>query len=119
MSVKEFFALPNLRQTVLEYLKTKADFEILSDRFKKPFRAHINKHQGQQGAQIITSNGVNDSTAYADYFVSDGFHSVKCSFSQVCREEFERAYPSSVKIHTIVNMLLCVQSYKLELRCPK
>ena len=103
---------------MLEYLKTKADFDVLPDRFKKPFRAHINKHQGLQGAQHSFNDSGSDPTAYSDYFVSDGFHSVKCSFSQACREEFERAYPSSVKIHTIVNMLICVQSYKLELRFP-
>lgn len=44
MSVKEFFAFSNTKQTVLEFLKIKADFETLSDKFKKPFRAHINKH---------------------------------------------------------------------------
>ena len=46
MSVKEFFAFANIKQTVIEYLKNKADFENLHEKYKKPFRAHINKHQG-------------------------------------------------------------------------
>jgi hypothetical protein len=45
MSVKEFFAFPNIKQTVIEFLKAKADFDSLSIKHKKPFRAHINKHQ--------------------------------------------------------------------------
>ena len=44
MSVKEFFAFPSIKLTVIEFLKTKADFSILDAKFKKPFRAHINKH---------------------------------------------------------------------------
>ena len=48
MSVKEFFAFANIKQTVIEYLKNKADFENLPEKFKKPFRAHINKHLGPQ-----------------------------------------------------------------------
>ena len=55
--------------------------------------------------------------AYADYFVSDGFHSIKCCFSEICKENFDRIYPSSVRIFNIVNMLICIQSYYLELRC--
>ena len=46
MSVKEFFAFANIKQTVIEFLKAKADFENLHEKYKKPFRAHINKHQG-------------------------------------------------------------------------
>ena len=44
MSVKEFFAFGSLKATVIEYLKNKAEYENLQDKFKKPFRAHINKH---------------------------------------------------------------------------
>ena len=44
MSVKEFFAFANVKQTVIEFLKNKADFETLPDKNKKAFRAHINKH---------------------------------------------------------------------------
>ena len=44
MSVKEFFAFANIKQSVIEYLKTKADFENLHEKYKKPFRAHINKY---------------------------------------------------------------------------
>ena len=56
--------------------------------------------------------------AYSDYFVSDGFHSLKCHFSSACREAFDKAYPSSIRIFNIVNMLICVQNYYVELRCP-
>ena len=44
MSVKEFFAYANIKQTVVEFLKNKGDFESLQPKHKKPFRAHINKH---------------------------------------------------------------------------
>lgn len=46
MSVKEFFAFANIKQTVIEFLKHKGDFECLPEKYKKPFRAHINRHQG-------------------------------------------------------------------------
>ena len=46
MSVKEFFAFPSIKSYVIEYLKVKADYDVLSFKFKKAFRAHINKHQG-------------------------------------------------------------------------
>ena len=124
MSVKEFFAFSNIKQTVLEFLKIKADFENLSDKFKKPFRAHINKHQGSQGVQKgsvnqihtvpVAENG-NDGDL-TDYFVSDGFNSIKCHFSEVCRKKFEETYPTSLHISNTVNMLLCVQNYQVELR---
>ena len=62
----------------------------------------------------------NDSGApsreYADYFVSDGFNSIKCHFSEVCKEKFERIYPSSIKIYNTVNMLICIQQYQLQIR---
>ncbi len=44
MSVKEFFAFANIKIAVVEYLKSKADFDSLASKHKKPFRAHINKH---------------------------------------------------------------------------
>jgi len=43
MSVKEFFAFPVLKQTVIEFLKNKGDFESLGQKYKKHFRAHIQK----------------------------------------------------------------------------
>ena len=48
MSVKEFFAFPSIKIAVIEFLKNRSDFDSLDDKFKKPFRAHINKHQAQQ-----------------------------------------------------------------------
>ncbi len=56
------------------------------------------------------------SREYADYFVSDGFNSIKCHFSEVCKEKFERIYPSSIKIYNTVNMLICIQQYQLQIR---
>lgn len=36
----------------------------------------------------------------------------------MCREAFERTYPASVRIFHVVNMLICIKSYRVELRCP-
>jgi len=44
MSVKEFFAFASIKPAVVEFLKIRADFQALDSKFKKPFRAHINKH---------------------------------------------------------------------------
>ena len=109
MSVKDFFAFSNIKQTVIEFLKNRSNFETLPSRNKKPFRGHINRyHQGpatkEQEPQIIS--GTND--PYSDYFVSDGFNSIKCHFSDLCKESFDRMYPSSIKIYNIVNMLICI-----------
>ena len=41
MSIKEFFAFSVLKQTVIEYLKNKSDFNTLGIKYKKPFRGHI------------------------------------------------------------------------------
>jgi len=49
------------------------------------------------------------SPAYADYFASDGFNSIRCIFSEVCKENFARMYPASIKIFNTVNMLICIQ----------
>ena len=50
MSVKEFFAFSSIKPTVLEFLRSRADFDSLENKFKKPFRAYINKHSSvQQG----------------------------------------------------------------------
>ena len=124
MSVKEFFAFPNIKQTVIEFLRAKADFDSLSIKHKKPFRAHINKHQtttavnnltaemesisaAVSGTTSVVQNNLNN-REYADYFVSDGFNSIKCHFSEVCKENFERMYPLSIKIFHTVNMLICI-----------
>ena len=56
MSVKEFFAFANIKQTVIEFLKNRADFESLQEKNKKPFRAHINKHLGALAHQHTGSN---------------------------------------------------------------
>ena len=41
MSVKDFFAFSVLKQSVIEFLKNKADFESLHLKHKKPFRGLI------------------------------------------------------------------------------
>ena len=55
MSIKEFFAFAVIKQKAIEYLKVKTDFEILPEKHKRPFRAHINKLED-------------------DYYVCDNFH---------------------------------------------
>ena len=72
MSVKDFFAFASIKLLVVEFLKAKTDFTLLHHRFKKPFRAHINKH---------------DLSDF--FFVSDGFNSVKCGFTPKLQESFE------------------------------
>lgn len=44
MIIKEFFAFATIKQTVIEFLKNRGDFETLHTKHKKPFRALINKH---------------------------------------------------------------------------
>lgn len=46
MIIKEFFAFATIKQTVIEFLKNRGDFETLASKHKKPFRALINKHEG-------------------------------------------------------------------------
>ena len=41
MSIKEFFAFSVIKPTVIEFLKSKGDFEYLLPKYKKPFRGHI------------------------------------------------------------------------------
>ena len=61
MSVKEFFAFSSIKPTVLEFLRMRADFEALERKFKKPFRAYINKHASvQQGQRSAPANQVED-----------------------------------------------------------
>ena len=50
MSVKEFFAYGSIKLAVTEFLKVRADFNVLDRKFKKSFRAHINKHSSLQQA---------------------------------------------------------------------
>jgi Shelterin complex subunit, TPP1/ACD len=110
MSVKEFFAFANIKIAVVEYLKMKADYETLPSKHKKPFRAHINKHSSQIGANLPAHESENAANSnYTDYFASDGFNSIRCIFSQICKESFERLYPASIKIYNTVNMLICIQ----------
>ena len=118
MSVKEFFAFSSIKPTVLEFLKHRADFSGLEARFKKPFRAYINRHSSVQQGQRSAPQNHTDDEHLVDFFVSDGFCSIKCLFSDQCKEMFEQVYPSSVKISTILNMLICIQSFRIEIRAP-
>jgi hypothetical protein len=62
-------------------------------------------------------NGIcTEDEANLDLFVSDGFNSIKCQFSQCCKEAFQKIYPASLKIYNTVNMLICVQKYSLEVK---
>jgi hypothetical protein len=99
MSVKDFFAFANIKQTVIEFLKNRSDFETLPLRCKKPFRGHINRFLQQPPSTTPAKNNqvaesysaAND--PYSDYFVSDGFNSIKCHFSEACKERFLKMYP--------------------------
>ncbi|CDW81589.1 UNKNOWN [Stylonychia lemnae] len=97
MSIKEYFAIPIIKQKVLDFLKAKGDFEQLHQKHKRSFRAHVQEYEG-------------------DFFICDDQHQIKCVFSNICKEKFEQRYPSSVKIYNIVNMLVCVQEYQLQLQ---
>ena len=55
MSVKEFFAFSVIKLKVQEFLKAKGDFEVVHEKNKRPFRAHINKIDNE-------------------YYVCDDFH---------------------------------------------
>ena len=57
MSVKEFFAFSCIKPQVIEFLKNKADFGSLHQKYKKPFRGHILKENGH-------------------FFISDGFNQI-------------------------------------------
>src|SRR5690349_16672505 len=94
MSVKEFFAFGVLKQKVIDFLKVKADYDLMPIKHKRAFRAHINK--------------VND-----DYYVCDDLHCIKCIYSEQCKELFEKKYLIIIKILYMVNMLVCVQDYLL------
>lgn len=97
MSIKEYFAIPIIKQKVLDFLKAKGDFEQLHQKHKRSFRAHIAKDSNE-------------------YFICDDQHRIKCQFSQQCINKFEERYPSSVKVHDVVNMLVCLYDYTLVLQ---
>ena len=118
MSVKEFFAYPSIKLSVMEFLKVRANFSHLDRKFKKPFRAHINKHMGMGSTATTKQDAESSLDVLQNYFVSDGFNSIRCSFSRRCQETFKHTYPESVRIPIIINMLICVEKFRLELRAP-
>lgn len=99
MSIKEYFAIPILKQKVLDFLKAKGDFHQLHSKHKRMFRAHIAEKAGE-------------------FYICDDQHQIKCIFTNQCKEKFEQRYPSSVKIYNIANMLVCILEYRLVLRSP-
>ena len=99
MSVKEFFAFSCIKPQVIEYLKNKADFNSLHQKYKKPFRGHILSEDGQ-------------------FFISDGFNQIQCEFSDACKAHFLNYYPPSLGITELVDMLICVENYQLNLQTP-
>jgi hypothetical protein len=48
--------------------------------------------------------------------VSDDYSSIRCDFSQECKERFSARYPESLKIYNVANMLVCLQEYELLLK---
>lgn len=82
MSVSAFFAYPTIKQAVIEFLKCRSDINLLHSRYKKPFRAHINRHTSHR----------------EDFFVSDGFNSIKCQFTPACTQLFTEQYPSHLQL---------------------
>ena len=46
MSIKEYFAIPIIKQKVLDFLKAKGDFEQLHSKHKRSFRAHVAEQDG-------------------------------------------------------------------------
>jgi hypothetical protein len=59
MSIKEFFAFSIIKPQVIEYLKNKADFTSLGNKYKKPFRGHIVRevHVDEPAPQSRLVNG--------------------------------------------------------------
>ena len=133
MSVKEFFAFSVLKQSVIEFLKNKGDFDALGQKYKKPFRGHIKvetrEKSNLQNEKIqyvgpfgnlrpFQSENSNKATSDTEYYISDGFHQIKCQFSKNCIDKFQSKYPGSIQIENIVNMLVCVYDYTLILETP-
>ena len=133
MSVKEFFAFSVLKQSVIEFLKNKGDFDALGQKYKKPFRGHIKcetkdkpNHQNAKIEYVGPYGKIrpfelpnsNSAKIDSEYYISDGFHQIKCQFSEECIKKFESKYPSSITFESIINMLVCVYDYKLILETP-
>ncbi len=97
MSVKDYFAHPTIRNKVIEFLKSKGDFDYLHQKHKRPFRAYITEQDGE-------------------YFVSDDYNQIRCIFSNECKERFAERYPSSLSVYKVANMLVCLQDYDLVLQ---
>jgi len=76
MSVKEYFAHPIIKQKIIEFLKSKGDFENLHQKHKRSFRGYIKKFEKDD-----------------NFYVSDDYHHMKCEFSKSCIEKFEHKYP--------------------------
>ena len=51
-----------------------------------------------------------------DYYVSDDYNQIKCTFSNECKERFDQRYPASLNAYKVTNMLVCLQEYQLILK---
>ena len=51
-----------------------------------------------------------------DYYVSDDYNQIKCTFSNECKERFDQRYPASLNAYKVANMLVCLQEYQLILK---
>jgi len=94
MSIANFFVFSNIKALVTEFYRSKASFDQVPKSFKHPFRAYICTHN-------------------SEFYISDNFHMIRCSFSERCKEDFEAKYPSSIKVYNISMMLICVYEYAL------
>jgi hypothetical protein len=123
MSIRDFFSNSFLKQSALEFLKCKADFNNLASKHKKAFRGVLlprdgifsKKYQKTYKGPLDVSDlesSVNPNQQ-ARLIVSDGYNSVPCTFSEDCIEDFEDNYPSCIKIHEVTNMLVCILDFKI------
>ena len=53
MSIKEFFAFSVLKQSVIEFLKNKAEYSTLGSKYKKAFRGQIFKADGEHNNAAV------------------------------------------------------------------
>lgn len=124
MSIRDFFSHSVLRQSALEYLKNKADFPSLQNKYKKAFRGVLlprdrllsSKKNNTRYKGPLNTSGLESSTNLnneARLLVSDGFNSLPCSFSEECILDFEDTYPTCIKIHEVTNMLVCILDFTI------
>jgi len=103
MSIKDFFTIAVLKNSAIEFLKNRAEFDTLSFKYKKPFRG-----------QVLPTDVHSKYTPTAPGFrISDGSNTIQCTYSDECLRRFEDTYPSCVKITDLNNLVVCVQQFKM------